>query len=220
MNDIDYIWRIHGYDVYYSNATNGGGDYFALEYMQVIKDWYPYKKFEKCLEWCSGPGFIGFGIYASLLCEKISFIDKYEPAVEQLNRTKTNKGKTDDTNVTVYHGDSLSIIPEDEQFDLIVGNPPHWNNEDDAKQLLGNDIDDHMRDILIDKEWAAHKDFFAQAKLRLSEKGVILLQENDTGSDAKVFEPMIKEAGLQIKSVGHSQMYENIYYLEVVHAKG
>ena len=77
-----------------------------------------------------------------------------------------------------------------------------------------------MRDILIDKEWAAHKDFFAQAKLRLSEKGVILLQENDTGSDAKVFEPMIKEAGLQIKSVGHSQMYENIYYLEVVHAKG
>ena len=50
---IEYIWRVNGLDVFYTNETNGGGDYFALEYIDAVKE--STDPVEHILEWCSGP---------------------------------------------------------------------------------------------------------------------------------------------------------------------
>lgn len=210
---IEYIWRVNGLDVFYTNETNGGGDYFALEYIDAVKEFYG--SVEHILEWCSGPGFIGYGMYASKICKKISFIDKYKPAVEQLYKTKNN-----DNNISIYHSDSVGIIPQSVKFDIIVGNPPHWENKKDAQKVIPHDnFNDHVEDILIDPNWQAHTDFFMNAKFNLADDGIIFLQENSTGSSPEIFKPLVEQAGLKISTHAQSKMYKDIYYLEIKHAR-
>ena len=214
---IDYIWRVNNLDVYYTNETNGGGDYFAIEYMQVVKEWYG--TVDSALEWCSGPGFIGFSLLATGACKHIAFNDMYDPAIEMLERTKENSLLSD--NINIYQGSTLENISSDKKFDLIVGNPPHWPSIESAANSLGFNPEQfaHVTDILVDEDWHSHKNFYKHAKTLLSENGRILLQENSAGSQPQNFEEMINEAGLKIASVANSVMYadKHIYYIEVEH---
>jgi len=215
---IDYIWRINNFDVYYSNETNGGGDFLAIEYLDVVREWYT--DVDHILEWCSGPGFIGYGMYAAGLCNRVSFNEMYLPAVEMLEKTKANSNNANDINI--YQGSSLDSIPDYIKFDLVVGNPPHWKSVDAANNSLGFDVGQcmHVDDILVDQDWNSHKDFYAGIKQLLSDNGKILLQENSSGSTPEDFRNMIESAGLKISSTAQSKMYadKNIYYIEVVRA--
>lgn len=212
---IDYIWRVNGLDVFYTNETNGGGDFLALEYMQVVKEWY--NKVDSVLEWCSGPGFIGYSFLATGLCDKVAFNDMYEPAIVELKKTRDyNKLEQ----VEIHQGSTLENI-KDVQYDLVVGNPPHWKDVESASNSLGFDVTQfkHIEDILVDKDWAAHKSFYNNVKKLLRPDGKILLQENGFGSTPKDFEKIVTDAGLKITSYAESVMYKDkqIYYLEVAH---
>ena len=212
---IEYIWRINGFDVFYTNETNGGGDYFAIEYIDLVKEWYV--KVDSILEWCAGPGFIGYGMFANNLCNKISFNDKFKSAIDQLEKTKLNSKNPDD--IKIYNGGSLSTIPETEKCDLIVGNPPHWKDIQSAETSLNLQFKSfkHVNDILVDTDWKSHTLFYQIAKKLLSDKGKIVLQENLKGSTPKTFERMINDSGLKILSYADSKMYNDIYYIEVSH---
>jgi methylase of polypeptide subunit release factors len=214
---IDYIWRINGLDVFYTNETNGGGDFFAIEYINAVRDWYP--NVDHALEWCSGPGFIGYGLLASKLCKTISFNEMYMPAVEMLERTKQHSKFIDKINI--FHGSTLSCIPSNIKFDLVVGNPPHWKDIQSAGRSLNIEPENykHIPDILVDSDWNSHKQFFKSIKGLLSDNGKILLQENSFGSDPNDFKDMIEEADLKIFFTAKSNLYANkgIYYMEVGH---
>ena len=100
---IEYIWRIDNFDVFYTNKTNGGGDYFAIEYIDITKEWYT--SVDHVLEWCSGPGFIGFGMLASGLAKNVTLSDMYLPAIELAQHTKENN-PTFANNINVVQGKS------------------------------------------------------------------------------------------------------------------
>jgi methylase of polypeptide subunit release factors len=219
---IDYIWRVNNIDVYYTNETNGGGDFLALEYIEVIKEWYG--KVNHTLEWCAGPGFIGYALLANELCNKISFLEMHYPSVEMCQKTKHNSRFKD--NIEIYFSDSLSAIPLQEKFDLVVGNPPHWKNIESASRALNFDkigVDirtiPRLTEVLVDENWKSHFNFFTKIKPLLSDNGRILLQENLTGSDPKEFKEMVDEANLKINLYAESKMYsdKHIYYLEIMH---
>lgn len=212
---IDYIWRVNNLDVYYSNETNGGGDYFAIEYMDVVREWYA--DVDHALEWCSGPGFIGYSLLASGLCKNVSFNDMYSPAIEMLQRTKHHSKF--DNNINIFEGNTLDCVPKDLKFDLVIGNPPHWKDAQSASFDLGLDATEHKHvlDILVDLDWTSHMQFFKSIKHLLSANGKVLLQENAKGSTPKEFEDMINIAGLKINFTAESKMYKDIYYIEVGH---
>jgi methylase of polypeptide subunit release factors len=208
--------------VYYTNDTNGGGDFFALEYIEAVKEWYGNA--DHVLEWCSGPGFIGYALLATELCNRVSFLEMYPPAIEMCQKTKNNSRLED--KIKIYAGDSPSVIPSTEKFDLVVGNPPHWKNSEAASRSLnfdkiGVDIDQASRlyEILVDNNWQSHIDFFTKIKPLLKDDGTILLQENLTGSTPEEFKEILNGTGLKIKSYAKSNKYldKHIYYLEVVH---
>jgi len=211
---IEYIWRIDNFDVFYTNKTNGGGDYFALEYIDITKEWYT--SVDHVLEWCSGPGFIGFGMLASGLAKNVTLSDMYLPAIELAQHTKENN-PTFANNINVVQGKSLENV--EGTFDLIVANPPHWPSSDEAAKSLGfNSAQfEHIEDILVDLNWHSHKEFFIKAKSLLATNGRILLQENYKGSTPETFRLMTQQAGLKISTYAHSEMYDDIYYLEVIH---
>src|SRR5262249_53573891 len=80
--------------------------------------------------------------------------------------------------VTVYHFDNLEAIPASEQWDLVVGNPPHF-------------VDVSPGELL-------HRRFFTTIGRFLKPGGMIVLLENNRGSTAETFRAMIEQAGLHI----------------------
>jgi|TARA_B110000977_G_scaffold102169_1_gene133679 methylase of polypeptide subunit release factors len=214
---INYIWQVDDLDVQYTPITNGGGDYFALEYAEIIHK--SYGSVSNALEWCSGPGFIGYALLASKLCNNISFVEMSDLAINQLTRTKENSHRYIN-NINIYKGNRLDCVPSTEKFNLVVGNPPHWPSVEAADKSMNSNNASEQLDLLVDTNWEAHKDFFKQMKNLLAADGRILLQECTLGSGPNTFEQMINEAGLKITAVQDSIMYKrnNIYYMEVKHA--
>jgi hypothetical protein len=81
-------------------------------------------KQSRVFEWCSGPGFIGFSMLAHGLCETLCLADINDEAVEACQ--KTIRDNRLEARVAVYESDNLTNIPREEQWDLVVGNPPFY----------------------------------------------------------------------------------------------
>ena len=70
--------------------------------------------------------------------------------------------------------DNLSAIPIEERSDLVVCNPPFFDNG--AFHLRAHD-----------RGWQLHCEFFATIGRFLGPGGIIVLQENNLGSTAETF---------------------------------
>ena len=197
--------------VFYHSWMDGGGTWFGQEYVDIIRDRYPGRVFERCYEWCSGPGYIGFNILDHGLCGSLCVSDVYQPAIQAIHETiKNNKLH----NVSAYATGTVSQLPENEKFDLVVANPPHF---------LTCPGDENYQRIAVDQNWTAHQEFFENIGRHLLPDGIILLQENQSGSMNREqdFAPFIDTAGLQITAVVNSPKYytpdhhTRIYYIEI-----
>jgi methylase of polypeptide subunit release factors len=206
----------HCISVYYDSWMDGGGMWFGLDYIEVIQQRYPDRQFGHCLEWCSGPGFIGFELLDHGVCERLCLTDIYTPAIDRTQQTIQKLPDVYQHRVSAYAAPSVSGLPVTKQFDLVVANPPHF---------LECPGDDNIQRIKVDSNWAAHRDFFFNIKQHLTPDGVILLQENQAGSlhREKDFAQDIESAGLQITAVFDSARYytpndhTQIYYIEIAH---
>ena len=91
------------------------------------------------------------------------------------------------------------------------------------KTDMDNMPDHAVNRLIVDQDWAAHKNFYHNIKSRLAPDGVILMQENAAGSSAEDFRSMIESAGLEITDVFFDEAYGNfmpsikIYYIEIKH---
>lgn len=206
--------------VFYLDEYNGGGTTTGTEYVKLIKERYSNRVFQKCYEWCSGPGFIGFDILSNKLCNQLCLSDIHDPALVCAEETALYPQNNCKDNVSIYLLKDLSLLPAHEQFDLIVSNPPHANGFHDEQTWFSNN-----NRISSDINWQAHKNFFANIKQHLLPDGIILLQENHAGSQVDDFLPFIEQAGLKLNDVFLSKDWyiENdpvhqIYYLEIIPA--
>ena len=197
--------------VFYHSWMDGGGTWFGQEYVDIIRDRYPGRVFERCYEWCSGPGYIGFNILDHGLCGSLCVSDVYQPAIQAVHETMKNNKLH---NVSAYATGTVSQLPENEKFDLVVANPPHF---------LTCPGDENYQRIAVDQNWTAHQEFFENIGRHLLPDGIILLQENQSGSMNREqdFAPFIDTAGLQITAVVNSPKYytpdhhTRIYYIEI-----
>ena len=62
--ELDWVYKTNNIGIHYTEETNGGGSFFLLDYIDYFSEHYPNKTFNHALEWCAGPGFIGFGVLA------------------------------------------------------------------------------------------------------------------------------------------------------------
>ena len=162
---------------------DGGGSSFGQEFIPLLRK-RGMPKQARAFEWCAGPGFIGFSLLAHGLCESLCLADVNPEAVEACRRTvRTNalEGR-----VSFYQSDNLASIPLTEQWDLVVGNPPHFLDEGIGQLRYS------------DPHWTIHRSFFANIHRHLKADGVIVLQENNRRTTPDTFAPMIAEAGLRI----------------------
>jgi len=200
-------WRRVSYGgiaVHYKDHLDGGGRDFGLGYLALFRD-LGMPRQPRVFEWCAGPGFIGFALLGYGFCDTLCVADINPEAVEACRRTVAQNGLGD--RVAVYHSDNLASIPPSEQWDLVVANPPHF-----AERYPGE-----LR--LHDENWRLHRGFFAAVGRFLKPGGVIVLQENNSGSTAETFRGMIEAAGLSIVFVHGCEdrrtPYTRVYYIGI-----
>lgn len=178
-------WRVTtcgGIRVHYKQVLDGGGSSFGQELAPFLAG-RGMPRQARVFEWCAGPAFIGFSLLGSGLCETLSLADINPASIAACRRTIADNGLSD--RVTVYRSDNLSAIPAQEQWDLVVGNPPFFDHG--AFHLRAHD-----------RDWALHREFFSTIAPFLRPGAVIVLQEDNLGSTAETFRKMIEGAGLTI----------------------
>jgi 23S rRNA G2069 N7-methylase RlmK/C1962 C5-methylase RlmI len=87
--------------------------------------------------------------------------------------------------VTVYESDVLEDIPQSEQWDLVIGNPPHFLSDPDRP--------DNVK--VVDPDWQLHERFYASAKSYMRSGGLVVMSENSAATDPDVFADMIRRGG-------------------------
>jgi 16S rRNA G966 N2-methylase RsmD len=209
--DLEFLVA-NDFKVFYNNMLEGGGNSVGQRYPLILKLLYPDRIFDSCLEWCSGHGVIGFRLLADGICKNLHFLEMYQPAVNACKKTIANMPTRFANRVSMYETSTLTSLPSDIRFDLIVSNPPHFPLQ------LGDQLFDipktHHHRITVDKEWNTHKDFFANAAKYLADDGVILLQEIYHIDE---FSEMIDQGGLKIKNMFAEKNYPLPWYLELTH---
>jgi SAM-dependent methyltransferase len=178
-------WRsatLGGIRVSFKTHLDGGGSSFGQDFIPFLRD-RGMPRVPRAFEWCAGPGFIGFSLLGHGLCESLCVADVNPEAVAACRRTVALNGLGGQ--VSVYHSDNLAGIPPAEQWDLVVSNPPHF---DETTQDLRSS----------DSGWHIHRCFFDAVGRFLKPGGVIVLQENNAGSTLDDFRPLIEQACLSI----------------------
>jgi methylase of polypeptide subunit release factors len=205
-------WRTvtyQGIRVHYKKHLDGGGSgigphAYGQDYIPFLRS-LGMPKQSRVFEWCAGPGFIGFSILAHGLCETLCLADINDEAVEACQRTIRDNRL--EGRATVYESDNLSNVPREEQWDLVVGNPPFYP-------------DKHEQEIRAhDKDWHIHRESFATVGKFLKPGGVVLLQEANDGSTVDTFHPMIESAGFSlVLTHGMNPGVRRVYYIGLVRA--
>ena len=194
-----------------SSELDGYGYQSVSDAISCFKHFSKGRIYENCLEWCSGPGYLGFAAANVGLVNNITLLDIYKDNELVCNKTIENNNIT---NAKFILSDNFKNVETTETFDLIIGNPPHFNVNYIAPTATGNDK--HGARKFRDEHWNIHKDFFKNVSNFLSDDGEIMLMENSTGSSINTFKDMISDNNLKIKDYCKSTEYPNqIWYLHI-----
>ena len=185
---VSYSWRL-----------NGGGIILAYEFVRIISK--KISKVDHVFEYCAGPGFIGFALLANNLCDRLTLADVNPKAIEAIKETIKNNNLQD--KVTVYQSDCLDSIPKNEQWDLVVSNPPWYLCSEVGKNL-----------IVYDPESRVHEKFYRNINKFLKPNGSILFIEGGEYTNVICFKDMIENNGLRIiesfRSVSFLEIFKNM----------
>jgi len=199
----------------YPKELDGGGTWMFVDFLDILEKIYPNRKFNKALEWCSGPGFIGFELLARQKCNEMDFMDLHAPALDNIKETihKNNLSY----NINCILADRIEQLPS-KKYDLIVGNPPHYTE----KVYPEHELEDCCRRTL-DIDLKIHRNFFQEISNYLTDDGVILISETyykriqnnelyEAGIHYHRLASMLVQNGFRVKTL-HSS--DDIYYMVI-----
>lgn len=190
-----------GYKLEYDQELEGGGIDQRRDFLYAIRK-AGKPTYNHGLEWCAGPGIIGFELLGLDIVQKISFMDLYRPAIDSLHDNA--KRNTLEDKIKVYHADKIANINNSEKFDLVVGNPPHAFDYDayvvsqvSYSRPTINDIPnfDNLVRIDVDKNMAAHIEFFDNIRDKITDDADLFISEM---GDVNMVLRLVKERGYEV----------------------
>ena len=174
MEDFEEV-NINGVKVFYKKKHDGGGIKFHRAFIDRLK-LERKQSYKRCMEFASGPGFIGFSLLAEGVIDELVFVDVNKSVFEGVEITlKENNLDVEKVKMFEANWGDQSFIEKIGTCDLVVSNPPHIDvvNPDTGKIPY----DDHPI-IYSDPDFSIHRNFFNYAKSFLSDDGLILFIEN------------------------------------------
>ena len=169
VNNTEQLFTLdNGIVLHNIRNMDGGGSTHYKDFLSIVKR-KGKSHYSKALEWCAGPGFIGYALLGNKVCDHLVLMDKYEPAIISCNETALANNLNEQ--VTTYVVDAVGKLLKTEKFDLVLGNPPHvWdsnqfikNIEDDWAErghVLKQENVDTLERLLLDHKQLIHIEFF------------------------------------------------------------
>jgi hypothetical protein len=196
-SDVDYFLdnptlllshetECQGIKIKYHPSMEGGGIYRSPMFIEVLSLIAPNRIFNHCLEWCSGPGFIGYSLLGKGLCKQLDLADIWQPSLTAAKAVKAP------CNVDTWHIRNLCDIQPPRMYDLIVANPPWWP---------GNLLQNQHNRLGADPDLAILKKFLKDAKNYLTPDGIIVLIEGQTYTGPKDISNALADTGLELTQV-------------------
>jgi 16S rRNA G966 N2-methylase RsmD len=196
--------------VYYTQCLEGDGTTNGQDFPNVIRHFYPQRKFQHCLDWCSGAGFIGFRLLSDGICDRLTLQDCHQPAIDACKYTMQRMPAEYQQKTQAICSADLSYLDDTMVFDLVVGNPPPLFYQPEFASWF----DPNYARILIDPGWRAHHDFLANIAHNLAPDGVILLK-NFQQVSIKQYEPLLAKNGLTVTRAFKEVFSPSLWYLEL-----
>jgi len=183
---LSHETECQGIKIKYHPSMEGGGIYRAPMFLEVLSLIAPNRIFNHCLEWCSGPGFIGFSVLGKGLCKQLDLADIWQPSLTAASEVKAP------CKINTWHIRNLSDIQPPRLYDLIVANPPWWP---------GNLLHNQHNRLGSDPNLATLKKFLIDAKNYLTPDGLIVLGEGQTYTGPKDIVNVLAGTGLELTKV-------------------
>ena len=167
-----------GIVVEYPNYLDGGGLNMVDELVDIIKT-TGKSSYDRGCEWCAGYGVLGFDVLGLGLAKHMVFTDYYSEAIKNCLATASKNNISD--KITGYISGTIKGIPN-EKWDLVISNPPHvFDKEFFIETLPGGkennyNIDNSCR-LIVDQNFAIHKEFFKNIKEKLTKDADVYLIE-------------------------------------------
>ncbi len=182
--------------IYHKRDLHGEGMTVGMDYTRVLNH-LNIQPVENLFEFCAGPSYIGYNLLANEFCRHLTIADINPQAIDCANYTrKINKL---DNKVDIYLSDVFDKIPQTNKFDLVIGNPVHFDEEYSSNEWRYNS---NRNLIAGDANWEIHEKFYKNVKNYMKEGGLVIMQENSKGSNLDIFKEMIsKNGGKLIKSI-------------------
>lgn len=178
--------------VCHTPALDGGGPRYGQDFVRFVRE--HFGRVGRVLEWCAGPGYIGFSLLANDLCATLDLAEINPIAVEACRETiRLNSLRS---RARVFQSDGLDGLPVGEHWDLVVANPPHYGQGQELSNMA------HRAPILyMDAAWALHQRFYGAIRAFLEPTSSVVLQENHRFSHPEDFRQMIAAGGLDVVAV-------------------
>lgn len=175
----------HGLLVFDREDLNGGGLWHAQDFSRALVQ-LGIGKCKRIFDFCAGPGYIGYYLFASGYCETLALADINPEAMEAAQLT-ARYNRLDNV-VTIYTSDVLEQIPTSEKWDLVVANSPVVP----ASDIASNNIVDY------DISGTLHRRFYASLKKYMNPGALALTLHTRNDSSPDHFRPMIESGGGRI----------------------
>jgi tRNA1(Val) A37 N6-methylase TrmN6 len=210
-------YHIRDFTINYDSELDGGGSWITPVFLNFMQQNFYNIHFDECLEWCSGPAFMGMSLLVNNFCKKLCVTDMYQPAIDTVisNVNNTNYEHL----VKTYCIDKIALLPQTEMFDLIVANPPHFAS---SNFYLDNVLTTGQR-IYVDKNWKTHVEFFTNIASHLKPNGKIVLVESAWGCNADTFNAVINSVNLKVSHCQYEGYFNQVYpllFIVVEHNQG
>jgi methylase of polypeptide subunit release factors len=179
----NYSTLTNGMVINHKWYLTGGGQMYYPYFLKAIAQYGGKQKYDRGYEWCCGHGVIGWEVLTQGFCNEMTFSDCYDLAVYTCLQNAKDLGF--ENVVTGYTTPTITGIPSNEKWDLVVGNPP---NGIDSTNYIRDKLDPNqppeMMDLAIrltfDNGFKAHTDFFANIQQHLTDDADIFLTAQET----------------------------------------
>ncbi|MDP9360678.1 MAG: polysaccharide deacetylase family protein [Acidobacteriota bacterium] len=152
----------NGLLVFDAPGLQGGGLVFEQVFHRVLHD-FGLSRCDHLFEFCAGPGYIGYSLFAHGFCDKLTLSDINPAAIEVARYTARFNGI--DHLVNSYVSDGLADIPPTEKWDLVIAIPPLT---DEALRVPATSRPD----------WKIESEFYSAVKPYMRTGGHVLMLEN------------------------------------------
>jgi len=150
----------------------------------------------KVLDICCGVGLVGLTMFQGLKDDKNTIKELVLADINIFNINSINKtlpynnmGGLVGNTIRTYLSDGLKGIPENEKFDIIVSNPPHYfekSFDNSEIQLTPTRLGTN------DAGWNFHRSFYELADRHLTDRGEVWFLENGFAANEKDLLPFIE----------------------------